>query len=317
MSPLVSIIIPCYNAERWLAATLESALAQTWPAKEIIVINDGSRDASVAVARSYAGRGVQLIDQANHGASAARNRGLREARGEFIQFLDADDLLAPGKIAAQMALLAARRPEGMLASCAWGRFQDDPVRAAFVDEVVFRDFAALDFLILAGETGAMMHPSAWLVPRIVADRAGPWNETLSLNDDGEYFCRVLLASDGVAFCADPSAKSFYRSGLPGSLSQQRSEQARSSQFHSVELIAAHLLAAEDSARIRQAVANHYQRFIHDFFPAPANLMRAAASRVAELGGSTLGAPPMGPRTKLLAALIGWKNVWRLKYLLNR
>ncbi len=316
MSPLVSIIIPCYNAERWLAATLESALAQTWPTKEIIVINDGSSDTSLAVARSYAGRGVHVIDQVNHGASAARNRGLQEARGEFIQFLDADDLLSPGKIAAQMALLAARRSEGMLASCAWGRFQNDPAHATFVDAVVFHDFASLDFLILAAETGAMMHPSAWLVPRSVADRAGPWNETLSLNDDGEYFCRILLASAGVAFCAEPAARSYYRSGLAGSLSQQRSPAARRSQFASIKLITDHLLATGDSAKTRHACAGHWRRFVHDFYPAPSDLIALAEQEVQRLG-ETVGAPTMGPQTAALARLLGWRLVWRLKYWTQR
>jgi glycosyltransferase involved in cell wall biosynthesis len=309
--PLVSIIIPCYNAAPWLAATLESALAQTWPATEIIVINDGSRDDSLTVAGNFAARGVRVIDQPNRGASAARNHGLREARGEFIQFLDADDLISPDKIAAQMELLRTR-PAGTLASCAWGRFQADPATAQFVDEAVFRDFAPVDFLVLAGDTGAMMHPSCWLVPRAVADRAGPWDEALSLNDDGEYFCRVLLASAGIAH--SPAGCSYYRSGLAGSLSQQRGERARRSQFRSLELIITRLLATEDSPRTRRAAANYFQRFIHDFFPAPTDLMRVAAAQVAALGGSTLPAPPMGPRTRLLATVLGWKNVWRLKRL---
>src|SRR5262245_23729785 len=166
-APTVSIIIPCYNAEPWLAATLESALAQTWPAKEIILVNDGSRDGSLALARRFEARGGRVIDQPNAGASAARNHGLRIARGEFIQFLDADDLLSPGKIAAQVALLA-QRPAGTIASCRWGRFTTDPAQTRFVDDAVYRDFTAVDFLVLAGDTGAMMHPSAWLVPRAVA-----------------------------------------------------------------------------------------------------------------------------------------------------
>lgn len=311
MTPLVSLIIPCYNAERWLAETLESALAQTWPATEIIFINDGSTDGSLVAARKFEPRGVRVLDQSNRGASAARNHGLRVARGEFIQFLDADDLLSPDKIAAQVALLRTR-PAGTLATCAWGRFQSDPAVARFVDDAVFRDFTPADFLVLAGDTGAMIHPSCWLVPRRVADQAGPWDETLSLNDDGEYFCRVLLASAGMAFC--PAGRSYYRSGLPGSLSQQRGERARRSQFRSLELITTHLRAAEDSPRTRRAAANYFQRFFHDFFPAPADLMQAAAQRIAALGGSTLPAPPMGPRTRRLAAVLGWKNVWRLKYL---
>lgn len=312
--PLVTVIIPCHNAARWLAATLESALAQTWPALEILVVNDGSTDSSRAVAEGFAARGVRVADQPNRGASAARNHGLRLARGEFIQFLDADDLISPDKIAAQIALLRTR-PPGTLATCAWGRFQTTPATARFVDAAVFRDFTPVEFLVLAGDTGAMMHPSCWLVPRAVADRAGPWDESLTLNDDGEYFCRVLLAGTGMAFSA--AGRSYYRSGLPGSLSQRRGERARRSQFRSIELITAHLLAAEDSPRTRQAAANYYQRFIHDFFPAPADLMRRAAGRVAGLGGTTLAAPPMGRRTRWLARLLGWKNVWRLKHLLGR
>lgn len=311
--PLVSIIIPCHNAKTWLAETLESALAQTWAAREIIVINDGSTDDSRTVVEKFVPRGVRVIDQPNQGGSAARNHGLRLARGEFLQFLDADDLISPEKIAVQMEMLR-RRPAGSLATCAWGRFQGDPAGAQFIDEAVFRDFAPVDFLVLAGDTGAMMHPSSWLLPRAVADRAGPWDESLSLNDDGEYFCRVLLASTGMAH--SPSGRSYYRSGRAGSLSQQRGERARRSQFRSLELITTNLLAAENTTRTRQASANYFQRFIHDFYPAPADLMQAAEIRIAELGGSSLGTPPMGAKTAALAAVIGWRNVWRLKHLLH-
>jgi glycosyltransferase involved in cell wall biosynthesis len=312
---LVSILIPCHNAAPWLEATLESALAQTWSHREIIVVDDGSTDGSAGIAQGFAGRGVLTIVQPNAGASAARNHALRKARGDFFQFLDADDLLAPGKISAQLALLATR-PPGTVASCAWGRFTTDPAAAQMVDAAVFCDFSAVDFLVLTADTGAMMHPAAWLVPRAVAERAGPWDESLSLNDDGEYFFRELLASARVAFCAAAGARSYYRSRLAASLSQRRSERARRSQFRAIELIAQHLRAAEDSPRTRQACANSYQRFQHDFYPSPSELMTAAAQRVAALGGTTLAAPPMGARTAALARVLGWKNVWRLKHLLR-
>ena len=311
-TPLVSILIPCHNAGPWLGETLESALTQTWPATEVIVVDDGSTDGSLALAGRFKPHGVQVFSQPNAGASAARNRALREARGDFFQFLDADDLLSPGKISAQLALLATR-PPGAVASCAWGRFTSDPAAARFVDEAVYRDFSPVDFLVLAGETGAMMHPSAWLVPREVAVRAGPWDESLSLNDDGEYFSRVALASSGVAFCADEAARSFYRSGLPGSLSQQRSLRARRSQFHSLELITRRLLEFEDSPRTRRACAGYWRRFVHDFYPSPADLIRCAEAEVERLGES-VGRPAMGPRTAALARVLGWKNVWRLKQL---
>ncbi len=313
--PLVSILIPCYNAEPWLAATLESALTQTHPATEIILVDDGSRDGSLELARSFADRGVRTVAQANAGASAARNRAFRESRGEFIQYLDADDLLSPGKIAAQVALLATR-PRGAVASCAWGRFVDDPATAQFVDEDVFHDFPPLDFLVLAGLTGAMMHPAAWLVPRTVAEQAGPWNESLSLNDDGEFFCRVLLWASGVAFCDRPSARTFYRSGLKRSQSRQRGLRARRSQFHSLELITRELTSREETPRSRRACAGYWRRYVHDFYPAPGNLIRRAEAEVRKLG-EPVGRPPMGGLTAALAGLLGWKTVRWLKYLVRR
>jgi glycosyltransferase involved in cell wall biosynthesis len=103
----VSIIIPAYNAEKWIGETLESALAQTWSRKEVIVVDDGSRDNTLSVAQGLASAKVKVLRQDNAGASAARNRGLALAQGELIQFLDADDLLAPDKVARQMQTLAA------------------------------------------------------------------------------------------------------------------------------------------------------------------------------------------------------------------
>jgi glycosyltransferase involved in cell wall biosynthesis len=82
VDPLVSIIIPCRNAAPWLAETLESALGQTWQAKEILLVDNGSTDDSLAIARTFERRGVQVLLQSNRGAAAARNTGLRAARGD-------------------------------------------------------------------------------------------------------------------------------------------------------------------------------------------------------------------------------------------
>ena len=101
---LVSIVVPCYNAKRFLAATLESAFTQTYPNTEVIVIDDGSTDGAAELIRSYGDR-VRAEFGPNRGASAARNRGTALARGEFIQYLDADDVLTPGAIAHRIAAL--------------------------------------------------------------------------------------------------------------------------------------------------------------------------------------------------------------------
>src|SRR4030095_524507 len=103
MTPLVSILIPAYNAERWIANTIQSALAQTWPRKEIIVVDDGSTDQTLQVARQFASKTISIVTQENKGASAARNRACELCQGDYIQWLDADDLLSPDKVAKQMA----------------------------------------------------------------------------------------------------------------------------------------------------------------------------------------------------------------------
>ena len=101
---VVSIVIPCYNSARFLADTLESAFTQSYPHTEIIVIDDGSTDGTPELIRSYGDR-VRAEFGPNRGASAARNRGTELARGEFIQYLDSDDLLTPDAIARRVAAL--------------------------------------------------------------------------------------------------------------------------------------------------------------------------------------------------------------------
>jgi glycosyltransferase involved in cell wall biosynthesis len=99
---LVSVVIPCFDAERWLAGAIESALALTEPPVEVIVVDDGSTDGSRALAESY-GAPVRVLTGANQGPGAARNRGLEAAGGAWVQFLDADDLLLPRKVEACLA----------------------------------------------------------------------------------------------------------------------------------------------------------------------------------------------------------------------
>lgn len=107
MGPLVSILIPCYNAERWIAQAIESALDQTWESKEVIVVDDGSSDSSLDIIRKFDGK-IQWETGRNQGGGVARNRLLELSRGDWLQYLDADDYLLPEKIRQQMVFLAER-----------------------------------------------------------------------------------------------------------------------------------------------------------------------------------------------------------------
>jgi glycosyltransferase involved in cell wall biosynthesis len=105
-TPLISVIVPVFNCERFVAEALQSVLAQDYPNLELVVVDDGSTDATPDVVRSVHPK-VRLVCQRNLGPAAARNRGIRESHGEYLAFLDGDDVWLPGKLAAQMAHLQA------------------------------------------------------------------------------------------------------------------------------------------------------------------------------------------------------------------
>jgi glycosyltransferase involved in cell wall biosynthesis len=309
MTPLVSILIPCYNAEPWLARTLDSALAQTWPHKEIIVVNDGSKDRSLEIARRFESRGVTIIDQPNQGQSAAFNRAIAAARGDYLEFLDADDLLAPDKIAQQVALIDEASPELMIGG-AWTRFTDDPAAVAFTPDEMWRDnLAPVDWLVNCWRQNLMMHGAAWLIPATLVRRAGGWNDALSLINDFEFFSRLMLQTTRVRFCA--AARSYYRSELPNSLSGAKSPRAWLSAFTSLSLGTDRLLAAEDSPRTRDACAFVFRQFYFESYPLVPDLRVRAEARVRALG-QELGQPDGGPVFKAMARVVGWRGAKRLQ-----
>lgn len=313
-SPLVSVLIPAWNAGATLAKTLESALAQTWPALEVIVVDDGSTDDTLEVARRFESDRVTIHTQKNAGAAAARNHAMRVAKGELYQFLDADDLLDPEKIFLQMAALRGRWDR--IASGAWARFRGDPAEARFRPQDSWRSFERpSDLLRILYRHNLMMHPACWLVPRGIAEAAGPWNEDLSLDDDGEFFCRAVLASKGIVFTE--SARSYYRSGVPGSLSGVRSRAAWQSQFRSTKLCCDALLAVDDTREAREAVSARYTRLAFEAHPGEPDIATECEERARALGVGLIRPEIGGPAANALARLIGWKRAKRLRTFLRQ
>jgi glycosyltransferase involved in cell wall biosynthesis len=131
MTPLVSILIPAFNAEKWIGDTIKSAIGQTWPRKEIIVVDDGSSDRTAEVARQFSSTDVLVETQQNQGAAAARNRALSLSQGDYIQWLDADDLLSPDKVAQQIETATHSGSRRTLFSSKWGYFAYRTDRARF------------------------------------------------------------------------------------------------------------------------------------------------------------------------------------------
>ena len=312
MQPLVSILIPAYNAEAFLAQTLESALAQTWPRTEIIVVDDGSRDRTLEVAQGFEARGVRVVAQGkNRGQTATLNRCREEMSPEaaFVQYFDADDILAPDKIEHQVRRLMDE-PQGTIATSEWERFYDDDLGTAeFKPHPDYRDYdEPLEWLVDDWTGKATMPPGAWLYPRSVVETAGPWHEGLTLNNDMEYFTRAVLASTKVVFCA--GARWYYRSGH-ASLSGRKDRRALESQFEVIRLSTERLLAHEDTVRTRHAAACYWQSFLYMAYPQARDLVAQAEARVAALGGGSVQ-PGGGRPFRVLCDVLGWKPALRLQ-----
>jgi glycosyltransferase involved in cell wall biosynthesis len=293
MTKLVSILIPAYNSERLLVETLRSAIEQTWPAKEVIVVDDGSRDGTFDIASSFASRDVKIVKQPNAGAPAARNKALSLAQGDFIQWLDADDVLHPEKIARQMARVGHAATSRTLLTSAWGKFFFRTAKARFKPDSLWRDHTPVDWILTRFNENVWMNPAVWLMSRELADLAGPWDSRLasSGDDDGEYICRVAAASDGVSFVSD--ARCYYRIGTVGSLNwnMETSSKSLDSLFLSLDLATRHLLALEDSPRTRAAAVRHLHTFSSYFYGTSGTHIERLTTRARELGGTI---PP--PRT---------------------
>lgn len=195
-SPTVSVVIPCYNAEAFVAEAVASALDQTYPLEEVICVDDGSTDGTLGVLerlQADAGERLIVLSRSNGGPSAARNLGLSRATGDYVQFLDADDLLRPEKIAHQIGLIRveAQHP--------------DLVAAAY--EVVFGDAGTCAVIGLEESpwlgvfVAKLGITSANLYRREAVERVGGWNEGWRTSEDPELAFRLL--KDGARVLLDP------------------------------------------------------------------------------------------------------------------
>jgi glycosyltransferase involved in cell wall biosynthesis len=283
MKPLVSILIPAYNAAPWIAATLRSAQRQTWDRKEIIVVDDGSTDGTFSIAQQFASKEVTVVAQENQGASAARNKAFSRCQGDYIQWLDADDLLAPDKISRQMEAVERRGDPRALFSSEWARFMYRTSRAKFIPTPLWTDLWPLEWLLRKLGQNLHMQPATWLVSRELTEAAGPWNTRLSLDDDGEYFCRVILASNGIRFVR--GAKTFYRMSGFNSLSNvDRSDKKLDSLWLSMQLHVRYVCSLEDSLQTRTACLTYLKNWLGYFYPERPDIVGQAQQLAATLGG---------------------------------
>jgi glycosyltransferase involved in cell wall biosynthesis len=314
MPALVSILIPAYNAEAWLRETILSARAQTWPRTEIIVVDDGSKDHTLAVAKSLESASVKVVTQPNQGAVAARNAAFELAQGTYVQWLDADDLLHPAKIATQMDAAQALADPRVLLSCPFGTFYYRTEKATFSVTSLWKDLTPVEYFLARFNDNVFFQTGAWLVSRDLSEAAGPWTDHDSPDDDGEYFCRVATKSTRVKFVE--AARTYYRVGNHGGLNKARSARAQTALFGSKVKCIRYLLSLEDSARSRGACLQLLRDWFPEFFPQRMDLVAEARRLATELGGE-LPEPVMKGKYRPVAWLLGESAATKAAHVLPR
>ena len=308
MKPLVSILIPAYNSEEWIADTIRSAIAQTWQRKEIIIVDDGSTDRTAEVARRFASKEVSIVSVENQGAAAARNHALKLSQGDYIQWLDADDLLGADKIERQFAVLRECNGGRLLLSGSWAFFNYRTDQARFLATSLWQDLSPVEWLLRKMSENLHMQTATWLVSRALAEAAGPWDTRLHFDDDGEYFCRVLLASEGTRFV--PEARVFYRvtsSNRVGYIGT--SNKKKDAMLLSMKLHVQYLRSLEESERVRRACLTYMQNWFDQFYPERPDIVAEFQGMAAQLQGH-LEVPRLRWKYAWMKPIFGWKAAKR-------
>jgi len=315
MKPLVSILIPAYNAQEFLADTIRSALNQTWEHKEIIIVDDGSGDGTLALARQFESASVKVVTHQNQGAAATRNKAYSLSQGDYIQWLDADDLLSPDKVARQVEAGLQSGSWRTLLSSGWAYFMYRPHKARFVPTPLWESQSPVEWMTRKLEHNLHMQTATWLVSRELTVAAGPWNTQLLGDDDGEYFARVLMASDAVRFVE--GSRVYYRISPSSRLSYiGRNHRKMEAQLHSMELNIGYLRSLEDSPRVRAACVNYLKTWQCEFYPERPDLM-GRARKMAEALGGELPPPRLSWKYAWIQKLFGWSAAKRAQVYYNQ
>lgn len=308
-----SILIPAFNVRAFLEETLESCVNQGEEnVHEIIVIDDQSEDDTLAVAQRFAQAHPQfdfvIETSLTKGACAARNRAYALATGEAIQWLDADDILGPNKLRKQLELLKIN-PNHLVAS-KWRRFEGDLTNMHPEEGGNWTDVPGMSTPLEWLKSERMMIPGGWLGRRVLFDKTGPWDESLSINQDGEYFTRAIAASQGVVF--EPESQVYYRTGVPGSVSQFNPEKAPSL-FRSCLSFEEVAMSLGNVHEVSTLISNKYQAFLYRVYPHVPNLRKAARKKIQTFGKPTLvNDVAESTVAKLVSLLFGWKTLVQLR-----
>lgn len=305
----VSILIPSYNSGKYIADTIACCQRQTYPDIEVIIVDDGSTDSTYEIAKQYESDNIHIYRQKNAGACKARNYAYSKCTGDFIMFLDADDLMTSDKIESQINILLPSS-KNVVTFCRWERFYTDINDAQFKYSPIYKNYnSPINLLTDMWMGKGMLANCCYLIPRSIADKE-LWNESLCINQDGEYFCRVLLHASKVDFCKKGGV--FYRSGLPDSITAKKTSikkgQCLLDTYISYEH---HILPGYDTPVIRQALAMNYCLVAYIYFSFSELVSKACNQYIAL--NTTVRVVPIGSvKFRLMSQIIGFWNLLKIK-----
>ena len=298
----VSVIIPAFNSLRWLPETLHSLVSQGDPDLEVIVVDDGSTDGTADWIRAHHPE-VRLIVTENRGVSHARNTGTAHATGEFIQYLDADDLLAPGKIARQLDMFR-RHPGTDIVYGDWQRLQADASGRFVPAEIVARAFGDVDpDPEIAFMLGMWCPTGAYLFRRSIVERILPWKEWLPVIQDARFVWDAAEA--GAVWLHDPSVAVLYRQHLEGSISTRSRRAFLEDRERHLDDIAARwrergLLAGDH----QRAWVKACEELAVEWFELDRNRFRRVRDKLLIINPQFR---PTSRKQRVLASLAGWES----------
>lgn len=315
MTPyLVSILIPLYNSEKFISETINSCLNQTYKNIEIIIVDDGSSDKSLKIAKDFEKNhnNIFVYSQENSGACVARNKAFELSKGEYIQYLDADDLLSPNKIEEQIKLFE-KFGNNIITSCTFVRFKDNISNLKIKKQKIDKDYNnPIDWLIDSWNGEGMGAVHSWLTPRHIIEKSGKWNENLLINQDGEFFCRVLLLVQKIVFCKN--AIVYYRF-VDKSVSKNYSNASLNSVLNSYELYIRHLNSHIKNPIISKALATNFSSFYSFFYPCKKELLVRTENNITKLGFKRF--PLTGGRIfKIISFILGVKKATKFRYFIK-
>lgn len=315
MTPSISVIIPVYNAEKYVSKAIDSVLNQTYTDFELIIVDDGSTDSSARIIERIEDSRIKFFSKSNEGQCKTLNYGLKKATGRFIKFLDADDYFNDIHLEQMMSIVQSLAPSEVndtLIVSRWQRFSNENSLFPLYNRAEWTDSNPMEFILNALGNGPDMLPGwQWLIPRVLLDKAGHWNEELGLGNDFEFSIRLILASGRIKICRE--ALVYYRSDLVHNMSADKSLLTIMSVLKASRSGIEYILQKDRSAAVKRVCADKLQIWLLSYYPyVNRSIVYEVEQEIRDLGGSVVNAD-WNAKLIFLKKVIGWKAVKMLQY----